>query len=193
MWPFRRQPKVDPKISDERMDYPDASDMLLQRREVVLRGEITDDVLKDIIARLLFLEYEDPRKPISLRVESPGGSISAGLGIADTVQSISPPVHTYAPAYAHGIAIVVLASGCKGERVVGPSATLLVTPLESTNSTVQPAEFIRSRNMVARMTAELSGQSLKTATRDLMFGRRFTATEAIAYGLADRVGVVPVV
>lgn len=192
MWPFKRRRGIEQKTADKPTEYLNSLDALLQRRHVMLSGKITDETLEDIVGRLVFLDSVDAVKPILLCIQSPGGSVSASLVIADIMRSFSAPIHTYVPAYAHGTAILVLAAGCKGERVVGPSAMLSVLPLEpSSDRIIPPAEFIRTRNKIAGFTAEVSGQSVRAVTRDLMFGRNLSAAEAVEYGLADRVGRIP--
>jgi ATP-dependent Clp protease protease subunit len=104
MWPFGRQKVQETSRSED----------LLRRRVVSIYGFITDKLAQDVIARLLFLQYEGSRKPLTLRIESPGGSFQAGLAVVDTAWSLKSPVRTEAPLFAHGIAAVILASGRKG-------------------------------------------------------------------------------
>jgi ATP-dependent Clp protease, protease subunit len=179
MWPFGRR-------RGQESSTPEA---LLRRRVVVLRGIIRDDVATDVIARLLILQHEDARQPLSLRIESPGGTFAAGMAIVDTVRSFAPPVRTEAPALAHGIAAVILAAGRKGERVVGPAAKLSLVPIWSPGPATSTAELDRTRHELTGVIAELSGQPTGVVTRDLLVGRHFTPDEAVVYGLADRVGV----
>jgi ATP-dependent Clp protease protease subunit len=178
MWPFGRR-------RGRESTTPDA---LLRRRVVLLRGVITDDVATDVIARLLFLQHEDARRPISLRIHSPGGSFSAGLAITDAMRFLEPPVRTEAPAVAHGIAAVVLAAGRKGDRVVGPAAQLSLGSLTSPDSATTGAELDLARQTFTDLLADLSGQLPGVVMHDLLLERAFTADEAVAYGLADRVG-----
>jgi ATP-dependent Clp protease protease subunit len=179
MWPFGRQ-------REQESPTPEA---LLRHRVILLRGIIRDDVATDVIARLLFLQHQDVRQPLSLRIESPGGTFAAGMAIIDTVRSIAPPVRTEAPAVAHGIAAVILAAGRKGERVVGPGAKLSLVPVWSPDPATSAAELDRTRHELIGVIAELSGRPSEVVTNDLLVGRPFTPDEAVVYGLADRVGV----
>jgi ATP-dependent Clp protease protease subunit len=135
---------------------------------------------------MLFLQQQDPQRPITLRVESPGGSLAAGLAIVDTVRFLESPVRTEAPTLAHGVAAVILASGRKGDRVVGPAAELSLLPVESADPT---ADTRRARRHLAEIIAGLCDQSTRAVEELLLVGRSFTPDEAIAYGLADRIAV----
>ncbi len=175
MWPFGNRKLADPHDPEE----------ALRHRIVRLDGEITDATAQIAIAQLLFLQYQDERQPITLRVESPGGSLVAGMAVVDTVRDLRPPVHTRALAMAHGVALIVLASGCKGERVVGPAAELSLTPIDSAAGS--PADANRIRHQVAGVIAELCGQHPEAVAPHLLAGRSLTPSEAVACGLADRV------
>lgn len=175
MWQFRKRKMADPHDPEE----------ALQHRIVRLDGQINEATAQVAIAQLLFLQHRDARQPITLRIESPGGSVVAGMAIVDTVRDLRPAVCTRAPATAHGIALVVLASGYKGERSVGPAADLSLTPLE--NATGTPTDMDRVRHQVASVIAELCGQSPEGVAMHLLIGRSLTAGEAVAFGLADRV------
>jgi ATP-dependent Clp protease protease subunit len=177
MWPFGKRKTPDP------LDPEDA----LRHRIVRLDGEITDATAVVAIAQLLFLQHEDDRWPVTLRVESPGGSVAAGMSVVETIRELRPPVRTRAPALAHGIAAVVLASGRKGERVVGPTTELSLTAIENVQGS--PADMHRLRHQLADVIAELCGQLPELVAQHLLVGRLFTPNEAAAYGLADRIEV----
>jgi ATP-dependent Clp protease, protease subunit len=176
MWPFGKRKPLDPHGPEEE----------LRHRIVRLDGEITDATAQVALAQLLFMQHEDDRQPITLRVASPGGSVAAGMAIVDTVRELRPPIRTRAPAVAHGMAAVVLASGRKGERVVGPASELSLTPIE--NAAGPSTDVVRLRHQLAGVVAELCGQLPELVAQDLLVGRLFTPDEAVAYGLADRVG-----
>jgi ATP-dependent Clp protease protease subunit len=178
MWPFTR-----------RGEHQPPADVLLQLRGILLHGPITDKVAQDVIARLLFLQYEDAQRPLSLRIECPGGALSAGMAIVDAMRSLAPPVRTEAPAFAQGMAAIILAAGCKGERVVGPHARVALTTVWSPDRATSPAELEHSRNALVAEIAELTGQPVDGVVKDLLNGRPFTPSEAVAYGLVDRVGI----
>lgn len=175
MWPFGKRRTPDPPDPEE----------ALRHRIVRLDGEITDATAEVAIAQLLFLQHEDARQPVTLRVESPGGSVVAGMAVVDTAQELRPPVHTRAPAMAHGLALIVLASGRRGERSVGSAAELSLTPIE--NAAGSPADVDRVRHQLAGVIAELCGQPAEWVAMHLLVGRSLTAAEAVACGLADRV------
>ena len=159
------------------------------RRVILVNGIIRDDVATDVIARMLFLQHQNAHQPLSLRIESPGGTFAAGMAIIDTVRSLAPTVRTEASVVAHGIAAVILAAGRKGERVVGRAAELSLSPVWAADVETATDELDRARTSLAGVIADLSGQSTEVVTHDLLAGRRFTADEAVAYGLADRTGV----
>jgi ATP-dependent Clp protease protease subunit len=175
MWPFGKRNAPDPHDPEE----------ALQHRIVRLDGEITDATAQVAIAQLLFLQHQDARQPVTLRVESSGGGVAAGMAVVDTVRELRPPVHTRAPAMARGIALVVLASGRKGERAVGPAAELSLTPIES--AARSPADASRLRHQLAGVIAELCGQHPEAVAPQLLVGRHLTPSEAVACSLADRV------
>lgn len=180
MWPIRRR----------RRRESAAPDALLKQRVILLRGIIGHDVAVDVISRLLFLQHQDARQPILLHIESPGGTVSDTLAIVDTIRSLSPPVRTEALSIACGGAAIILAAGRKGERVVGPRAKVGLTTVWSTDPTTLTAELHLSRQELASVVAELSGQLANVVAHDLTVERFFTPGEAVAYGLADRVGVL---
>ena len=175
MWPFGKRKPADPHDPEE----------ALQHRIVRLDGEITDATAQVAIAQLLFLQHNDARRPITLRIESPGGSVAAAIAVVDTVRELQPPVHTRAPAMAHGMAIVVLASGRKGERTVGPSAELSLTPIENVDGSPGDAKAVR--HQIAAVIAALCGQHPEAVAPHLLVGRSLSPSEAVACGLADRV------
>jgi ATP-dependent Clp protease protease subunit len=167
---------------------PHDPDEALRHRIVRLDGEITDAIAEMAIARLLYLEYEHPRQPVTLRIESPGGSVPAGMAVVDAVRGLRPPVHTRAPVMAHSMAAIILASGRKGERVVGPSAQLSLTRIEAVSETTVE-NLQRTRQKLADVIADLSGQLPRTVALHLLVGRGFTPEEAVSFGLADRIEV----
>ena len=121
MWLFGKRNAPDPHDPEE----------ALLHRIVRLDGEITDATARVAIAQLLFLQHQDARQPVTLRVVSPGGGLAAGMAVVDTVRELRPTVRTRAPTMAHGIALVVLASGRKGERAVCSTAELSLTPIKN--------------------------------------------------------------
>jgi ATP-dependent Clp protease protease subunit len=177
MWPFGKRKAADPNDPEE----------ALQHRIVRIDGEITDATAQVAIAQLLFLQYQDERQPVTLRVESPGGSLVAGMAVVDAVRELRPPVRTRAPAMAHGVALIVLACGHKGERAVGPAAELSLTPIQ--HAVGSPADANSLRHQVAGIIAELCGQHPAAVAPHLLIGRSLNPSESVAWGLADRVEV----
>jgi ATP-dependent Clp protease protease subunit len=175
MWPFGKRKKPNPNDPEE----------ALKHRIVRLDGEITDATAQVAVAQMLFLHHLDAQQPITLRIESPGGSVAAGMAVVDTVRELRQQVHTRTTAMAHGIALVVLASGRKGERVVGPAAELSLTPIEY--SAELPADASRLRHQLAGVIAELCGQQPEVVVPYLLVGRHLTPSEVLACCLADRV------
>lgn len=175
MWPFKNY-----KTSN--------SDEALRHRIVRLDGEIAEATAEKSIAWLLFLQHEDDQRPVTLLIQSEGGSVVGGMAIVNTIQELRMPVRTQAPVMAHGIAAIVLASGSRGERVVGPSAKLSLTPLESPVASSADIRHIHSRYQLAGVVADLCGQPSELVAQHLLTGLLFTPADAIAYGLADRIG-----
>jgi ATP-dependent Clp protease protease subunit len=173
MWPFTKRKTADPHDPEK----------ALQHRIVRLDGVINDATAQVAIAQLLYLQHRNERKPVTLRIESPGGSVAAGMAVVDTVRRLRPLVRTRAPAMAQGIALVVLASGNKGARAVGSEAELSFTAIESRVDS--PIDERRLRFKVAGIIAELSGQHAEAVAQHLLVGHFLTPTEAVAYGLAD--------
>ncbi|MBD2099262.1 ATP-dependent Clp protease proteolytic subunit [Trichocoleus sp. FACHB-591] len=173
MWPFGKR------------KTPDLEE-LCRHRIIRLDGEITEATAQMVISQLLFLQHEDARQPVTLCIESRGGSVTAGMAIVDTVRELEPLVCTWAPTMAHGMAAIVLASGGRGERVVGPTAQLSLTPLEVAAD--WHPEVNRIRQQLASVIAELCGQHLEVISQHLLDGLLLTPSEAVAYGLADQVG-----
>lgn len=176
MWPFGKR---------KTPDLPDPEE-LRRHRIIRLDGEITEATAQRVISQLLFLQHEDARQPVTLRIESKGGSVTAGMAIVETVRELEPLVCTWAPTIAHGMAAIVLASGSRGERVVGFAAQLSLTPLESAADWHPEAN--RIRHQLAGVIAELCGQHPEVVSQHLLDGLLLTPSEAVVYGLADQVG-----
>jgi ATP-dependent Clp protease protease subunit len=152
---------------------------------VRIDGLITDDIAENAIAQLLFLQDQDATRPITLLIESEGGGVVAGMAIVDTVRTLRPPIHTRAPTRAHGIALIILASGRRGERKVGTEAELSFSPIESPPGFSGDLDDIPLR--LAGILAELCGQPLDVASADFFVHRSISPSDAVDYGLVDRV------
>ena len=168
---------------------------LLKDRIIFITGGIDDEMANLIVAQLLFLSNEDPHADISVYVNSPGGSVSAGLAIFDTMQFIRPAVATYCIGVAASMGAVLLAGGQKGKRFVLPNSRVLVhQPLISgvltgpaTDLDIEAQEILRLRKRLYEILAEQTGKDYETIERDCDRNKWLDADEAIAYGCVDSV------
>ena len=168
---------------------------LLKDRIIFITGGIDDDMANLIVAQLLFLSNEDPHADISVYVNSPGGSVSAGLAIYDTMQFIRPDVATYCIGVAASMGAVLLAGGEKGKRFVLPNSRVLVhQPLISgvltgpaTDLDIEAQEILRLRERLYQILSERTGQDYETIERDCDRNKWLDAQEAIDYGCVDSI------
>lgn len=166
---------------------------LLRDRIVFLNGEVNDDVAEMLCAQLLFLEAENPEKPIHLYINSPGGAITSGLAIYDTMQYIRAPVHTLCMGTARSMGSFLLMAGEPGHRMALPNASLHVhQPLggfqgQASDILIHAEEMKRTKDRVIRLYAQHCGLSYEEVERVLDRDRFMTADEAATWGLIDRV------
>ncbi len=166
---------------------------LLKDRIVILGGPINDDVANSIVAQLLFLESEDPDKDIHLYINSPGGVVTAGLAIYDTMQYIKPDVSTICIGQAASMGSLLLTAGAKGKRFALPLARIMIhQPLggasgQSTDIQIQAREILRLREVGNDILCRHTGQTRKKIVADTERDNFMTAEEAKAYGLIDDV------
>jgi ATP-dependent Clp protease, protease subunit len=166
---------------------------LLKDRIVMLGTEIDDDVANVIVAQLLFLESEDPDKDINLYINSPGGSVTAGLAIYDTMQYVKPQVSTICVGQAASMGAVLLLAGAKGKRYSLPSARIMIhQPLggargQATDIEIQAKEILRMRAKLNELIVKHTGQSIERVEKDTDRDYFMGATEAKAYGILDEV------
>ncbi|HHY76253.1 MAG TPA: ATP-dependent Clp endopeptidase proteolytic subunit ClpP [Firmicutes bacterium] len=164
---------------------------LLKDRIVFVGTPIDDSVANLVVAQLLFLQAEDPDKEISLYINSPGGSVTAGLAIYDTMQHIKPPVSTICVGLAASMAAVLLAGGTKGRRFCLPHAkTLIHQPLggvqgQATEVQIAAREILRTKDTLNRILAKHTGQPIERIERDTDRDFWMNAEESKAYGLVD--------
>ncbi len=164
---------------------------LLKERIVFLNGPIDDVSANVIIAQMLYLESENTSKPINLYISSPGGSISAGMGIYDTMQYIKPPVHTMCVGQAASMGSFLLAAGEPGHRYALPHSRIMIhQPLggaqgQATDIEIHAREIIRLRDELNTLLSKLTGQSLEVINHDTDRDNFMTAKEARKYGLID--------
>jgi ATP-dependent Clp protease, protease subunit len=166
---------------------------LLNDRVVFLGGEVNEDTANLIVAQLVHLESDDPDKDIHLYVNSPGGSIYAGLAIYDAMQFIKPDVQTICYGIAMSMGSLLLAGGAEGKRLALPNSRILIHQPsggyqgQSTDVEIHAKEILALRARVDEIYAKHTGQPVERVHADMERDRYFTGAEAVAYGLADRV------
>jgi ATP-dependent Clp protease, protease subunit len=167
---------------------------LLKDNIIFLGRPVDDDQASLIIAQMLFLEAENPEKDISLYINSPGGSVSAGMAIYDTMQYIKPDVATYCVGQAASMAAVLMAAGAKGKRTLLPNSRVLIhQPLisglqgQQTDIEIHAKDMLMMRDRLDEILAYHTGKSKEEIHRDTERDRILGAKEAVEYGMADRV------
>lgn len=166
---------------------------LLKDRIIFLGEEINDDTASLIVAQLLFLESEDPDKDISLYINSPGGVITAGMAIYDTMQYIKPNVSTICVGMAASMAAFLLAAGEKGKRFALPNAEVMIhQPLggmrgQAEDLRIHAEHILNTRSKINRILAERTGQPLEKIAADTDRDNFLDSEAALAYGLIDKV------
>ena len=165
---------------------------LLKERVVFLVGPINDTVANLVVAQLLFLESENPDKEIHLYINSPGGSISAGMAIYDTMQFIKPDVSTLCIGIAASMGAFLLQAGAKGKRFVLPNSTVMIhQPLggfqgQATDIEIHAKYILSLRERLYILMAQHTGRSVEEISRDSERDKFLTAAEAVEYGLVDK-------
>ena len=166
---------------------------LLKDRIIFLGGEVTDDEANLIVAQMLFLEADDPDKDISLYINSPGGSITAGMAIYDTMQYIRCDVSTICIGMAASRGAFLLAAGAKGKRRALPNGEILIhQPLggargQATEVAIHAEQLIKTREKMNKILAERTGQTVEQIALDTERDHYMTAEEALKYGLIDEI------
>ena len=166
---------------------------LLKDRIVFLGSEIDDDLANVVIAQLLFLESEDPDKDVMMYVNSPGGDVSAGLAIYDTMQALRCPIATFCVGQAASMASLLLASGAKGKRNALPHASVMIhQPLagfrgQATDVAIHAKEILKARDTINEIYARHTGQSADKIKHDTERDNFMSAAEARDYGIIDAV------
>jgi ATP-dependent Clp protease protease subunit len=166
---------------------------LLKERVIFLVGPINDDVANLVVAQLLFLESENPDKEIHLYINSPGGSISAGMAIYDTMQFIKPDVSTLCIGIAASMGAFLLQAGAKGKRFVLPNSTVMIhQPLggfqgQASDIEIHAKYILSLRERLYELMAEHTGRSVEEIARDSERDKFLSAAEAVEYGLVDKI------
>ena len=165
---------------------------LLRERVVFLVGPVNDQTANLVVAQLLFLESENPDKDISLYINSPGGSVSAGMSIFDTMQFIKPDVSTLCMGLAASMGAFLLAAGAKGKRFALPNSRIMIhQPLggaqgQATDIEIQAREILKLRENLNSILAERTGQSLEKIQNDTERDYFMSSDDAVGYGLIDK-------
>lgn len=166
---------------------------LLKDRIIFLSGEVEDNMANTIVAQMLFLEAEDPDKDIYLYINSPGGVVTAGMAIYDTMQYIKPDVSTICIGQAASMGSLLLTAGAKGKRFALPNARIMIhQPLggargQSTDVQIQAKELLRIRQMLNEILSQRTGKSMEQIEADTERDNFMSAAEAVEYGLVDKV------
>ncbi|MBA3241585.1 MAG: ATP-dependent Clp protease proteolytic subunit [Acidobacteria bacterium] len=175
--------------------YMDVFTRLLKDNIVFIEGPIVDQLANDVVAQLLYLESEDPEKDISLYINSPGGSVTAGMAIYDTMQFIRPDVVTICLGQCASFAALLLAAGTKGKRFALPNSRILIHQPhvmggiggQASDIKIYAEEIIRIREVTSQILAKHTGQTFDTVERDVERDRHMSAMQAKEYGLIDEV------
>jgi len=166
---------------------------LLKDRIVFVSGEIETNMANTVVAQLLFLEKEDPDADIQMFINSPGGHITAGMAIIDTMNYIKPDVSTTAVGIAASMGTMLLINGAKGKRYALPNSKIHIhQPLggvegQASDIAIEAKEILKIRESLYKMISEKTGKSVAQITKDADRDKYFTATEAKAYGLIDKI------
>ncbi|MBQ4272689.1 MAG: ATP-dependent Clp endopeptidase proteolytic subunit ClpP [Clostridia bacterium] len=166
---------------------------ILEDRIIFLSGEITDEVANLVVAQLIYLESKDPTKDISIYINSPGGSVTAGMAIYDTMNYIRCDVATICVGMAASMGAFLLSSGTKGKRFALPNAEIMIHQVlggargQATDVAIQTQQLLKTKNKLNRILAENTGKDIAQVERDTERDNYLTAQEALEYGLIDQV------
>lgn len=166
---------------------------LLKDRIIFIGEEIDDHLASIVVAQMLFLEAEDPDKDINIYINSPGGSVTAGLAIYDTMQYIKPQVSTICVGIAASMGAFLLAAGAKGKRFALPNAEIMIhQPMGGARGQAEDVKIhaqwlIRTREKLDRILSETTGKPLKTISKDTDRDNFMSSDEAVEYGIIDKV------
>jgi ATP-dependent Clp protease protease subunit len=185
-------PIVVEKSGREERAY-DIYSRLLKDRIIFLQGEVDDYSANLIVAQMLFLQFDDPKADIHLYINSPGGSVTAGMGIYDTMRYITCDVSTYVIGMAASMAATLLAAGTKGKRNALPHAEVMIHQVlggargPATDIEIRSRHLLRTKKLMNELLAKLTGQPLERIEKDTDRDNFLTAKEAMEYGLVDHV------
>ena len=185
-------PMVIEQTSHSERSY-DIYSRLLKDRIIFIGGPIDDDIANRVVAQLLFLEGDDPDKDINLYINSPGGSVSAGLAIYDTMQYIKCEVSTICIGLAASMGAFLLAAGAPGKRKALPNAEIMIHQVsggahgQATDINIQAEQILKLKKRLNEILSARTGQSVERVTQDTERDNYMSAEEARAYGLIDEV------
>ena len=166
---------------------------LLKDRIIFLGGEIDDAVANTVVAQLLFLEMEDPDQDIYLYINSPGGSVTAGMAIYDTMQYVKPDIRTVCIGMAASMGAFLLMAGAKGKRMALPNSEVMIhQPLggaqgQATDVQIRAEWLLKTKEKMIRMKAEMTGQPIEKVRQDVERDHFMSAQEALEYGIIDEI------
>ncbi|KZE69369.1 ATP-dependent Clp endopeptidase proteolytic subunit ClpP [Fictibacillus nanhaiensis] len=166
---------------------------LLKDRIIMLGSAIDDNVANSIVAQLLFLAAEDPEKDISIYINSPGGSVTAGLAIYDTMQFIKPDVSTICIGMAASMGAVLMVAGAKGKRYALPNAEVMIhqplggTQGQASDMAIHAKRILQTRELLNKIISDRSGQPIEKVEKDTDRDYFMSAEEALKYGIIDKV------
>ena len=166
---------------------------LLKERIIFIGEQVEDNMANTVIAQLLFLESEDTEKPITVYINSPGGSVTAGLAIYDTMQYIKPDVSTLCMGQASSMGALLLAAGAKGKRLALPNSRIMIhQPLggvqgQATDIEIQANEIMKIKNTIHNILVDHTGQPIEKIREDTERDYFMSADQAMEYGIVDRV------
>ena len=166
---------------------------LLKDRIVFVGAEIEDQLANSVVAQLLFLSAEDPDKDIHMYINSPGGSVTAGLSIYDTMQLIKPQVNTICTGMAASFGSLLLLAGAKGKRYALPNSEIMIhqphggAQGQASDIAIRAKRILKLREVLVQITADRTGQTVEKVLRDMDRDYFMTAEEAVEYGIIDKV------
>ena len=174
-----------PKINDV------IDSKLLSERKVFLWGQVDDDSAKHVIDRLLYLDMQDPGKDITLFINSPGGYVTSGMAVYDTIKSLSSPVSTVCMGFAASMGSLLLSVGAKGKRFIYPHAKVMIhqpsggAQGQSSDIQIQAQEILKTKRIGAQILAENCGQDFDRVMKDFDRDYWMDADESVAFGIVD--------
>lgn len=166
---------------------------LLKERIIFLGGQVNDDVANVIIAQMIFLDHEDSTKDIHFYINSPGGSVTAGLAIYDTMEYIKPAVSTICIGMAASMGAVLLAGGAKGKRFILPNAEVMIHQVmggaegQATDIEITARHILKTKDRLNRILSDHTSQTLKKVEKDTDRDYYMSAEEALNYGIIDKI------